>query len=69
MNEEKHINLPGPLYKELQTYQKNSIFPSIDDLAAYILQEFLDKQRGDSKEQEQDAKRVIEERLKNLGYL
>ena len=69
MDKQNIINIPDSLYLELQTYQKQSIFPSVDDLVSYILQDFLDKQKSDSERQEKDIERVIEERLKNLGYL
>lgn len=69
MNKQNILNIPELLYRKLQTYQEQSVFPNLDDLAAYILQDFLDKQKSDSEQQEKEANRVIEERLKNLGYM
>ncbi len=63
------INIPDALYRELLTRQKESIFPTLDDLAAYILQDYLDKQKNKSGDKEDETQQVIEKRLKNLGYL
>lgn len=63
------INIPDALFRELQACQKESIFPTLDDLAAYILQDYLDKQKNKSGDMEEETQQVIEKRLKNLGYL
>ena len=63
------INIPDALYRELLTRQKESIFPTLDDLVAYILQDYLDKQKNKSGDKEDETQQVIEKRLKNLGYL
>ena len=68
MQKDKMISLPGPLFEELAQYHKQSIFPSLDDLIIYILQEYLDKQNTQQDNEKNDDK-IVQDRLKNLGYL
>lgn len=69
MNKEKKISVPENLFANLQAYLEQSMFASVDDLAAYILQDFLDKQTGGQDQSSEDGNKIIEERLRNLGYL
>ncbi len=61
----KKIIIPENLFRQLQVYLEESIFASVEDLAAYILQDFLDKHTTKSPKE----KKIVEERLRNLGYL
>jgi metal-responsive CopG/Arc/MetJ family transcriptional regulator len=69
MSTDKIVKIPDTLYKELENVHKQSIFPSLDDLIIFILQEYLDKQNASPEKNEKDAEKIIKERLKNLGYL
>jgi Arc/MetJ-type ribon-helix-helix transcriptional regulator len=65
----KEILIPQELYRRLQAHLKNSVFSSMDDLIAFALQDFLDRQNTTGGDTAADADKIIQERLKNLGYL
>lgn len=59
------VRLPAELC-ELVLASMGSRFSNIEELLTYVLQELL---RGDALKMDQDEQRVIEARLKDLGYL
>ena len=65
----KEIRIPQELYRRLQAHLKDSVFSSLDDLAAFALQDYLDRQSPAKEATKDDADKIIRERLKNLGYL
>mgnify|MGYP000146157867 CR=1 FL=1 len=69
MSEQPNVIIPAALYTELQAYLTGSVFASIDDLVAYVLQDFLERQNKTSNPPSEENQKIIEDRLKNLGYL
>ena len=60
------IQIPEALFKEILKRVPESSFKSVDDLITFILQAYLDNQENNTTEDEQE---IVEERLRNLGYL
>jgi len=69
MLKDKMIRIPDPLLDELAKFHEESIFPSLDDLIIYILQEYLDKKNASPQNDRNSDDEIVQERLKNLGYL
>jgi len=63
------LNIPETLHIELIKKLQGSAFNSVDDLASFVLQEYLDKQRENKEPSAEEDEEVIKERLRNLGYL
>ena len=65
------INLSGELYKKLEEkVEKSEEFNSVDDYAAYVLDEVMKKtDGGDSEKLSKEDEEKVKERLKGLGYL
>ena len=61
------IEINADLQSRLQDYLKQTSFKTIDELAEFILMEYLDKKETD-KINDSDEE-ILQERLKNLGYL
>jgi hypothetical protein len=69
MNNPGTIKIPAQLYEQLQQHQNASHFKSIDDLATFILQDYLDrKQKQPGNEAKADEQAVLK-RLQDLGYM
>ncbi len=65
---EKTIRIPEELYEKAQKYiEENGGFESVDELAAYLLQEFLAEDEVQALTREEEEK--IRDRLKSLGYI
>lgn len=63
----ENIKVPQPLYESLLEAVHDSKFNSVEELSIFILQNYLDHQvKNISSEKEQE---IVEERLRNLGYL
>lgn len=61
------IDINEELVKQLQGFFKDSSFKDLDELVDFILKDYLEKNK-----MEEDAdsdKDILQERLKNLGYL
>lgn len=69
MQNSKPIKIPGRLYSELVKVTEKSVFPSVDDLILYILQDYLDKQEAPSEQSTLQPDEEIRKRLQDLGYL
>lgn len=65
----KQIHIPQELHRRLQAHLEKSVFSSLDDLVAFALQEYLERQHTAEQTDAEDADKIIRERLKNLGYL
>lgn len=62
----KTIQIPEELYETLDKKLSDSTFKSVEDFCVFILQSYLDKENNQTTGSEQ---KIIEERLRNLGYL
>ena len=67
MAQHKTISIPKNVFSQLESELKHSVFSSVDDLALFILQNYLEqKNRAEPETGDEEA---LRERLKNLGYL
>gem|GEM_PF-1066037 len=65
---EKTIRIPGELYEKARRYiEENGGFQSVDELAAYLLEEFLAEDESQQLTREEEEK--IRDRLRSLGYI
>ena len=65
MSEFREIKLPAALCAAAE--QKfGGAFGSLDELVAFLLQELI---RGDTAEMDRSDQSVVEQRLKDLGYI
>ena len=55
------------LAADLTGFLKETSFKTLDELIEFILKDYLDNQQADLNKTEN--KKILEERLKNLGYL
>jgi len=69
MSQSSTINIPESLYQELSKALDSSIFNAVDDLAAFILQQYLDTEKGSAELTLEEDEQAVKERLRNLGYL
>ncbi|MEJ2053562.1 MAG: hypothetical protein P8X42_06545 [Calditrichaceae bacterium] len=70
MIQERTIQVPASLYKQLESQLKQSSFKKIDDLAAFILQNYLDQQGADrDKPLKTEDDQAVLKRLEDLGYM
>ena len=69
MNKTTALNIPETLHLELIKSLESSVFNSVDDLASFVLQEHLDKQKENERPSAEEDEQAIKERLRNLGYL
>ncbi len=69
MSKTKVINIPETLKLELINILEGSVFTSVDELASFVLQDYIDKQKGNNEPSAEQDEDIIKERLKNLGYL
>jgi len=63
------VEIPETLYRELEKRLPDNAFSSVQDLVAYILQDFLDRQTSEKSDPKGIDDEAIRNRLKNLGYL
>ncbi len=68
MSQLKTISIPASLFGQLESTLPQTAFTSVDDLALFILQTYLDENDAD-KEITSDEEEAVRERLRNLGYL
>jgi len=69
MSKTTALNIPENLLFELKKTLEGSVFNSIDDLATFVLQVYLDKQKENKVSSVDEDEQAIKERLRNLGYL
>ncbi len=69
MNQLSTIQIPESLHQELTKALDRSIFTAVDDLAAFILQQYLDTEKDDAEISLEEDEQAVKERLRNLGYL
>lgn len=69
MKQSADLHIPETLHRELSKALERSVFKSVDDLAAYILQNYLDTENESAETSPQEDDQAVKERLKNLGYL
>jgi hypothetical protein len=65
MSEMRNIQLPADLCADAEA-EFGSVFGSLEELLAFVLRELL---RDDAKTADEAEKRLVEERLRELGYL
>ena len=65
MSEMRNIQLPADLCADAEA-KFGSVFGSLEELLAFVLRELL---RDDAKTADEAEKRLVEERLRELGYL
>lgn len=69
MSKTKALNIPETLHLALIKTLEGGVFNSVDDLASFVLQEYLDKYKEYKKPSADEDEQAIKERLRNLGYL
>jgi len=65
MSETREMRLPADLCAAAEK-KFGSAFGSVEELVAFVLQELI---RGDTAELDQADQAVVEQRLRDLGYL
>ncbi len=67
----KNITLPDDIYKAIQQRLPKTEFRTVDDYAAYVLQEVVKKiaEEGKTQEYTKEDEEKVKARLKSLGYL
>ncbi len=60
------LNIDNKLAEKLETFRKTTPYNSIDELAAFILEDFLTAQESAPDSEENPE---LTERLRNLGYM
>ncbi len=61
------IEIDDNLFSYLNKFLKETSFKNLDELIEFILKDYLDNNRVNSNKEED--KKILEERLRNLGYL
>jgi len=61
------IEIDDKLYILLTEFLKETSFKNLDEFIEFILKDYLNSNKVDSNKTED--KKILEERLKNLGYL
>ena len=69
MSQPQTIHIPESLFLELNKALGRTVFNSVDDLAAFILQQYLDTEKENAETTPQEDEQAVKERLRNLGYL
>lgn len=69
MSQSNTLRIPESLHGELNRALERSIFKSVDDLAAFILQQYLDNEKETAETTPEEDEQAVKERLRNLGYL
>ena len=69
MSKTSAIQIPESLHQELSKALESSVFTAVDDLAAFILQQYLDTEKDSAETTPEDDENAVKERLRNLGYL
>lgn len=65
MTESREVRLPADLCAAAEK-KFSGIFPSLEELLAFVLRDLL---REDASQLDQAEQRLVEERLRELGYL
>lgn len=63
------ISLDTELEKQLKDILKNTSFKNLTELINFILLEYITQRQEKAAEQKINDKEILENRLKNLGYL
>lgn len=66
LKESREIRLPAHLCDAVEQMIKNTRFATAEEFLTFVLQELTSR---DSAQSEEHERKVIEERLKDLGYL
>ena len=61
------IEIDDNLFSHLNKFLKETSFKNLDELIEFILKDYLDNNPVNSNKEED--KKILEERLRNLGYL
>jgi hypothetical protein len=69
MNKDNSIQIPEALLSRLLDHKKKTSFGSINDLVAFILQDYLDRQNYQIKEEKSGDDAEVIKRLQDLGYI
>ena len=69
MSKTSVIQIPESLHKELSRALEGSVFTTVDNLAAFILQRYLDSENEKAETTPEEDENAVKERLRNLGYL
>lgn len=63
------ISIDTELEKQLKDILKNTSFKNLTELINFILLEYITQRQEKAAEQKINDKEILENRLKNLGYL
>ena len=66
INPVRELRLPAHLCEAAEQLIKNTKFATVEEFLTFVLQELTSRSSAQSDEQE---RKVIEERLRDLGYL
>lgn len=65
-----HIIINDQLIERLSVHQKNTSFKKIEELVEYVIEEYLSAiNEKDNSSDSKSEKEILNERLRNLGYL
>jgi len=66
INSARELRLPGHLCEAAEQLIKGTRFKTVEELLSFVLQELTSRNSAQS---EAEERKVIEERLRDLGYL
>lgn len=63
------INIDNDLVKTLEEQQKESSFKKLEEFIEFILTDYLEKNKNSTEVNSNSDQDLLNDRLKNLGYL